>query len=56
MFSNQHRKAKLLFGLSDIVVVAVAFQAAYWTRLSLSLSNTFYFTARRKLWCWGYAF
>ena len=48
MFSNQHRKARLLFGLSDIVVIALAFQAAYWTRLSLSLSNTFYFTLERE--------
>jgi FlaA1/EpsC-like NDP-sugar epimerase len=47
MFSHQHRKAKLLFGLSDIVLVALAFQAAYWTRLSLSLSNTFFFTTER---------
>jgi exopolysaccharide biosynthesis polyprenyl glycosylphosphotransferase len=47
MFSNQHRKAKLLFGLSDIVLVALAFQSAYWTRLSLSLSNSFFFTTER---------
>ncbi len=48
MFSNQHRKARLLFGLSDIVLAAAAFQAAYWTRLSLSLSNTFFFSAEKE--------
>ncbi len=48
MFSNQHRKAKLLFGLSDILLAALAFEAAYRTRLALSLANTFYFSGERK--------
>lgn len=48
MFSNQHRKAKLLFGLSDILLATLAFQAAYETRLALSLGNTFYFSSERK--------
>src|SRR3981081_4732011 len=46
MFSNQHRKAKLLFGASDVVLLALAFQAAYWTRLSLHLPNKFLFSTR----------
>jgi hypothetical protein len=45
MFSNQHRKAKLLFGLSDIVLVALAFEGAYRTRFSLSLlRHNFFFS------------
>jgi len=48
VFSNQHRKAKLLFGLSDILLATLAFQAAYETRLALSLGNTFYFSSERK--------
>ncbi len=48
MFSHQHRKAKLLFGLSDIVLVALAFEAAYQTRLSLTLSHTFFFSTEKK--------
>lgn len=47
MFSNQHRKAKLLFGLADILLAALAFAAAYKTRLALALENSFYFSAER---------
>jgi exopolysaccharide biosynthesis polyprenyl glycosylphosphotransferase len=48
VFSNQHRKAKLLFGLSDILLSALAFVAAYQTRSALSLGHTFYFSGERK--------
>ena len=48
MFSHQHRKAKLLFGLSDIVLVSLAFETAYWTRLYLPLSRTFFFSTEKK--------
>ena len=48
MFGNQHRKAKLLFGLADILLAALAFEAAYQTRLALSLEKSFYFTAERS--------
>jgi exopolysaccharide biosynthesis polyprenyl glycosylphosphotransferase len=49
MFSNQHRKAKLLFGLSDIVLVALAFEGAYRTRFSLSLlRHNFFFSTEKK--------
>jgi exopolysaccharide biosynthesis polyprenyl glycosylphosphotransferase len=47
MFSNQHRKARLLFGLSDIVLIALAFEAAYQSRLTLSLRHLFYFSAEK---------
>ncbi len=35
MFYRHHRKARALFALSDIVLVALAFQSAYQTRLLL---------------------
>jgi len=47
VFTNQHRKAKLLFGLADILLAALAFEAAYQTRLALSLQNDFYFSGER---------
>jgi len=36
VFSRHHRKAKLLFGLSDVLITALAFEAAYQTRFLLS--------------------
>jgi exopolysaccharide biosynthesis polyprenyl glycosylphosphotransferase len=41
MFSR-HRKARVLFGLSDIALVAVAFAAAYRTRAILPLEHNFF--------------
>jgi exopolysaccharide biosynthesis polyprenyl glycosylphosphotransferase len=41
MFSR-HRKARVLFGLSDIALVAVAFAAAYHTRAILPLEHNFF--------------
>src|SRR5438045_1418385 len=32
VFSRHHRKARLLFGLSDVLLTALAFEAAYQTR------------------------
>ena len=42
------RKARVLFGLSDIILAALAFQAAYQTRAVLHLEHTFYLTVERK--------
>jgi exopolysaccharide biosynthesis polyprenyl glycosylphosphotransferase len=42
MFSRQHRKARLLFGLSDVALTALAFEAAYRTRLGLELEREFF--------------
>jgi hypothetical protein len=56
MFSNQHRKAKLLFGLSDILLVAFALEAAYLSRLSLpNLRHNFFFTPDKKALVLGIA-
>jgi len=47
MFSR-HRKARVLFGLSDIILAAIAFEAAYRTRVFLDLEREFYLTVERK--------
>jgi exopolysaccharide biosynthesis polyprenyl glycosylphosphotransferase len=41
MLSRQ-RKARVLFGLSDIVLTALAFEAAYQTRLALQFEHNFF--------------
>ena len=48
MFSRQHRKAKVLFGVSDVLLTALAFEAAYQTRLLLHLHRAFFFTVPEK--------
>lgn len=47
MFSRQ-RNARVLFGLSDIILAAMAFEAAYQTRVLLNLERAFYLTVERK--------
>src|SRR5882672_10209032 len=47
MFSRQ-RKARVLFGLSDIILVTLAFEAAYQTRSLLHLEHLFFLTVERK--------
>ena len=42
MFSRQHRKARVLFGLSDILLTALAFELAYRTRSLFHLEHVFY--------------
>jgi exopolysaccharide biosynthesis polyprenyl glycosylphosphotransferase len=42
VFSRHHRKARLLFGLSDVLMTALAFEAAYQTRLLLPMERTFF--------------
>jgi exopolysaccharide biosynthesis polyprenyl glycosylphosphotransferase len=49
------RKARVLFGLSDIILVALAFEAAYQTRAVLPLEHTFYLTVERKALVLGFA-
>src|ERR1017187_9304627 len=54
MFSR-HRKARVLFGLSDVLVATLAFEAAYQTRTVLHLEHTFYLTLERKALVLGFA-
>jgi exopolysaccharide biosynthesis polyprenyl glycosylphosphotransferase len=54
MFSRQ-RKARVLFGLSDIILTALAFEAAYRTRAILQLEHNFFLTLERKALVLGVA-
>src|SRR5215813_13246806 len=54
MFSRQ-RKARVLFGLSDIFLVTAAFEAAYQTRTILPLEHDFYLTVPMKTLVLGFA-
>jgi exopolysaccharide biosynthesis polyprenyl glycosylphosphotransferase len=45
---GRHRKARVLFGLSDVLLATLAFEAAYQTRVLLHLENAFYLTVERK--------
>src|SRR5580658_4404787 len=47
MFARQ-RKARVLFGLSDVLLATLAFEAAYRTRTFLRLENQFYLTAQQQ--------
>ena len=48
VFSRHHRKARLLFGLSDILLIALAFEAAYQTRAHLPVERVFFLTVPLK--------
>jgi lipopolysaccharide/colanic/teichoic acid biosynthesis glycosyltransferase len=54
MFSRQ-RKARVLFALSDFLLISLAFAAAYETRLLLPLARQFYMTAERAALVLGFA-
>src|SRR4051794_6478358 len=48
MFSR-HRKARVLFGLSDVILASIAFEAAYRTRALLNLEHEFFMTLDREV-------
>jgi exopolysaccharide biosynthesis polyprenyl glycosylphosphotransferase len=54
MFAR-HRKARVLFGLSDLILTALAFEAAYQTRLLLHLEHEFYLTIQQKALVLGFS-
>jgi exopolysaccharide biosynthesis polyprenyl glycosylphosphotransferase len=54
MFSR-HRKARVLFGLSDLILVTLAFEAAYQTRAILQLQHDFYLLIERKALVLGFS-
>jgi exopolysaccharide biosynthesis polyprenyl glycosylphosphotransferase len=43
MFRSQQRKTRILFGLSDFLLTAIAFESAYRLRQALPLDLAFYF-------------
>ena len=54
MFARQ-RKARVLFGLSDVLLATMGFEAAYRTRTFLRLENEFYLTAEQQVLVLGSA-
>ena len=54
MFSRQ-RKSRVLFALSDIVLIGLAFAAAYETRALLPLKQQFYMAAERRALVLGFS-
>ena len=54
MFGRQ-RKARVLFGLSDILLAALAFEAAYQTRSILHLEHIFFLTVDKKALVLGFS-
>jgi exopolysaccharide biosynthesis polyprenyl glycosylphosphotransferase len=54
MFSRQ-RKARVLYALSDFLLITLAFAAAYETRRLLPLARQFYMTAERMALVLGFA-
>ncbi len=54
MFGRQ-RKARVLFGLSDIILAALAFEAAYQTRSILHLEHVFFLTVEQKALVLGFS-
>ncbi len=55
MYSRHHRKARVLFALSDVLLTALAFEAAYLTRSLLPLTHDFFLAASLKLLLFGVA-
>ncbi|MBM3748568.1 MAG: sugar transferase [Acidobacteria bacterium] len=45
MYSRHHRKARVVFGLFDVLLTALAFEAAYQSRQWLPFERIFYLTA-----------
>jgi FlaA1/EpsC-like NDP-sugar epimerase len=54
MFSRQ-RKARVLFGLSDLILATTAFEAAYQTRSWLPLQHQFFLTVQQKALVLGFS-
>jgi len=48
VFSRHYRRVKALFGLSDVLITGIAFEAAYQTRSFLPFEHEFYFDRPAK--------
>ncbi len=55
MFSRHYRKVKVLFGASDVVLTALAFEAAYYSRVWLPFDRTFFLTVPIKASLLGFS-
>ena len=55
MFSRQHRKARVIFGLADVLLTALAFELAYQTRILLHLDRVFFLIVPTKALLLGFS-
>jgi exopolysaccharide biosynthesis polyprenyl glycosylphosphotransferase len=55
VYSRHHRKARVLFALSDVLLTALAFEAAYLTRSLLPLTHDFFLSDALKVLLFGIA-
>jgi exopolysaccharide biosynthesis polyprenyl glycosylphosphotransferase len=55
VFSRHHRKVRVLFGLSDVLLTALAFEAAYQTRLGLQFERVFFLVVPTKALLLGFS-
>ncbi len=55
MFSRHFRKVRLLFGLSDVVLTALAFEAAYQSRVWLPFERAFFLHPEVKALLLGFS-
>jgi exopolysaccharide biosynthesis polyprenyl glycosylphosphotransferase len=55
MFGSKQRKAKILFGISDIFLTAVAFEAAYIVRARLRLDHNFFLQPEQRALILGFS-
>ena len=55
MYSRHHRKVGILFAVSDVVLTAIAFEAAYQTRSLLGLERVFYISVPNKALLLGWS-
>jgi len=54
VFSRRRRKLRFLFGLADVLLLLVAFEAAYRTRLDLPFEHVFYLLTPTKVLLVGF--
>jgi exopolysaccharide biosynthesis polyprenyl glycosylphosphotransferase len=55
VYSRHHRKVRILFALSDVLLTALAFEAAYQTRARLGLEHVFYIGVPAKALLLGWS-
>lgn len=46
MFPGHHRRIRILYGVSDLILLTLAFQLAYWIRTEIQLENNFFLPGR----------
>jgi exopolysaccharide biosynthesis polyprenyl glycosylphosphotransferase len=54
VFSRQNRKSRVLFAVADLLLTALAFEAAYQTRTYLPFERVFFFTVAVKALVLGF--